>query len=399
VSRAGDELSFFEGGRAHAIIVSEVGQGRVVIVGGGVIGTMHAREGVRRGFEVLHLEADAGPRRASVRNFGLIWVSGRAAGAELELALRARELWDEAATEAPAIALRGNGSITVAREPAELALMEEMAGSPEGRSRQATVLDAGQVRAANDAIEGRVLGGLHCALDAVVEPGAVLGALRRTLLSPDNSGYRWLPGRRAVEVRPGTVVDHTGEHHGGELVIVCPGDALGGLGGSVGAALTGAGLRRCRLQMMETAPTDRRLTTSVADGDSMRYYPAFDLPGKANLAPPSEATAAAGMQLLLVQRAAGGLTIGDTHVYDEPFDFAVDETLYAELRRRAEEILGWAVPPVVRRWAGVYSAVSEGRICLRQEVEPGVVVVTGLAGRGMTLSPAVAEETWAGLTR
>src|SRR5580692_10835501 len=40
---------------------------RVVIVGGGVIGTMHALEGVRRGWEVVHLEADAGPRRASVR--------------------------------------------------------------------------------------------------------------------------------------------------------------------------------------------------------------------------------------------------------------------------------------------------------------------------------------------
>jgi FAD dependent oxidoreductase TIGR03364 len=372
---------------------------RVVIVGGGVIGTMHAREGVRRGWEVLHLEADAGPRRASVRNFGLIWVSGRAGGAELELALRARQLWDEAATEAPGIALRGDGSITVAREPAELALMEELAGGPEGEPRQVAVLDAGEVRSRNDAIEGKVLGGLHCALDAVVEPRAVLGALRRSLPSAKGDAYRWLPGRRAVDVQPGAVVDHTGEEHRGELVIVCPGDALGGLGGSVGATLTGAGLKRCRLQMMETAPTDRRLTTSVADGDSMRYYPAFDLPGRAKLAPPAAATAAAGMQLLLVQRKAGGLTIGDTHVYDEPFDFAVDEALYDELRRRAEDILGWTVPPVVRRWAGVYSAVTDGRVCLREEVEPGVTVVTGLAGRGMTLAPAVAEETWAGLLR
>ena len=37
------------------------------------------------------------------------------------------------------------------------------------------------------------------------------------------------------------------------------------------------------------------------------------------------------MQLLLVQRAGGGLTIGDTHDYDEPFDFAVDESPYDEL--------------------------------------------------------------------
>ena len=31
---------------------------------------------------------------------------------------------------------------------------------------------------------------------------------------------------------------------------------------------------------------------------------------------------------------------------------------------------------------------------LREEVERAVVVVTGLAGRGMTLSPAIAEQTW-----
>ena len=93
------------------------------------------------------------------------------------------------------------------------------------------------------------------------------------------------------------------------------------------------------------------------------------------------------MQLLLVQRAGGGLTIGDTHVYDEPFDFAVEEAPYDQLRARAEAILGWELPPVVRRWAGVYTAVTDDRIVFRQRVDPGVWVVTGPAGRGMTLVP------------
>jgi glycine/D-amino acid oxidase-like deaminating enzyme len=105
------------------------------------------------------------------------------------------------------------------------------------------------------------------------------------------------------------------------------------------------------------------------------------------------------MQLLLVQRASGGLTIGDTHVYQEPFDFAVEEFLYDRLRERAEAILGWALPPVVRRWAGVYSAATDDRICVREEAAPGLWVITGLAGRGMTLSPAVAEATWQELGR
>jgi FAD dependent oxidoreductase TIGR03364 len=370
---------------------------RVVIVGGGVIGTMHALEGVRRGWDVVQLEADAGPRRASVRNFGLVWVSGRAAGEELALGLRARELWESTAASVPAIGFRADGSVTVATDQAELALMEEVAARADASERQLTVLDADGVRAANPAVRGRVLGGLLCRRDAVVEPGAVLGALRAHLVG--NGRYRWIAGRRAVEVGPARVVDHTGVRHDASLVLVCPGDAHAGLGGPVGAALSAAPLRRCRLQMMQTAPADERLATSIADADSMRYYPGFDVPGRGGLAPPSPETVTFGMQLLLVQRAAGGLTIGDTHVYEEPFDFAVEEFLYDRLRQRAEDILGWGLPPVVRRWAGVYSAATDTRVCFREEVEPGVVVVTGLAGRGMTLSPAIAEQTWTELGR
>ena len=72
---------------------------------------------------------------------------------------------------------------------------------------------------------------------------------------------------------------------------------------------------------------------------------------------------------------------------------------YQKNRQRAEDILGWSLPPVVRRWAGVYSAATDTRVCFREEVEPGVMVVTGLAGRGMTLSPAIAEQTWAEVSR
>ena len=85
---------------------------RVVIVGGGVLGTMHALEACRRGWVVVHLEADAGPRRASVRNFGLVWVSGRAPGPELDLAVRARELWEQIADHSPAVGFRPDGSLT-----------------------------------------------------------------------------------------------------------------------------------------------------------------------------------------------------------------------------------------------------------------------------------------------
>ena len=138
-------------------------------------------------------------------------------------------------------------------------------------------------------------------------------------------------------------VDHLGHRHEGSAVVLCVGDRLSGIGGRVGATLAAAPLRRCRLQMLQTAPAAERLTTAVADADSMRYYPAFDLPARAGLPEPATTTAEWGMQLLIAQRAAGGLTIGDTHVYDEPFDFAVEEPLYEDLVARAESVLGWSL--------------------------------------------------------
>src|ERR1700753_1471823 len=89
-----------------AILVAVINEaGRVVIVGGGILGTMHAVMARRRGLAVTHLEREQDGRGASVRNFGLIWVSGRRAGAELALALRARELWEEVAADAPGTGL------------------------------------------------------------------------------------------------------------------------------------------------------------------------------------------------------------------------------------------------------------------------------------------------------
>ena len=111
-----------------------------------------------------------------------------------------------------------------------------------------------------------------------------------------DDGYRIVG--QSVDGLPKPTFDFVG--YDASLVLVCPGDAHRGLGGAVGAALERAPLRRCRLQMMQTGPAPESLATSVADGDSMRYYPAFDLPGRSRLAPPAQETEAFGMQLIAV---------------------------------------------------------------------------------------------------
>jgi FAD dependent oxidoreductase TIGR03364 len=369
---------------------------RVVVVGGGIIGMTHAAEARRRGYQVVHLERELGSRGATVRNFGLVWVSGRASGPELALALRARQLWEQLAGRVPGTGFRAHGSLTLATDEAEAALLREAAGLPDAAERGYRLLDTTAVRQVNPALRGEFTAGLLGGQDAIVEPRQVPAAIRDYLLATGTSGaYTWLPGREAVEIAPGAVRDHTGAWHCGDLVVLCTGAAHTGIAGPHLSGYTRPPLRRVRLQMLQTEPLAAALTTSVADGDSLRYYPAYDLPGRGRLAPQQPAAAAARAQLLLAQRLDGSLTIGDTHAYDEPFGFDVDEAPYDHLRARAEHLLGTPLPPTRRRWAGVYSQVTGADIYHRSQVAPDVILVTGPGGRGMTLAPAIAEQTFA----
>ncbi|MFF5442796.1 TIGR03364 family FAD-dependent oxidoreductase [Streptomyces achromogenes] len=367
---------------------------RVTVVGAGVVGTMHAWHAVERGHQVVQIEREAEARGASLRNFGQIWVSGRAGGEELEAALRARELWEGIGGRVPALGFRANGSLTPVRGPLELAVAEAAVARADAAARGYKLLTPGEARALNPALRGDFTAALYCERDAAVEPRTAQLALRAELLKSPN--YTFLPGREVREVTgAGTVRDDHGDTHRADAVVLCTGAWLGGLV----RELAGPGLpvRRVRLQMMQTDPLGEPLTTSVADADSFRYYPAYASQAldELNARQPQPDTAAAHrMQLLMVQRADGGLTIGDTHEYEHPFAFDTVEEPYEHLTGVVESLLGRPLPRVRHRWAGVYAQCTDpGKVVHRQQVHEGVWLVTGPGGRGMTCAPAIAETT------
>src|SRR5580700_8953230 len=185
-------------------------RGRAVVAGAGIIGTWHALELAEAGFAVDHLEADAGPTGASVRNFGLVWVSGRRTGEELDVAWRARRRWEEVGHDVPGLGFRATGSLTVARNEAERAVMESFAGLPDAEVRAIRFFEPDEVRRSNPAVRGDIAGALHCAADAVVEPRQALGALRGHLESTAPGRYRFHPGRRVVAVGTRALIDTGG---------------------------------------------------------------------------------------------------------------------------------------------------------------------------------------------
>jgi len=148
-----------------------------------------------------------------------------------------------------------------------------------------------------------------------------------------------------------------------------------------------------RLQMGATVPLAQKLSHSVADGDSLRYYPAFKDLSLHTLPLQTGVAAERKMQLLLVQRLDGSCTIGDTHEYVEPFDHEIQEAPYEHLSQVISNLFGTPAPKIERRWDGVYSQSTSKDIYFRKEIAKGAVIVTGGGGRGNSLAPAIAEET------
>ncbi len=358
-----------------------------------MVGTMHAWQAVQRGHEVVQIEREAEARGASLRNFGQIWVSGRAGGEELATALRARELWEGIGAAVPGLGFRAIGSLTPVRNADEYAVATAAAARPDAPARGFKVVTAAEARAVNPALRGAFEAALWCERDAAVEPRTAQLALRAHLR--DSGRYTFLPGREVREVvATAAVRDDHGDVHRGDAVILATGAWLGGLVRELAPDLP---VRRVRLQMMQTDPLGEELTTSVADADSFRYYPAYASPQLDALAaarPQAAVAAEHRMQLLMVQRRDGGLTIGDTHEYEHPFAFDTLEDPYDHLAGVVEGFLGRPLPKVRRRWAGVYAQCTDtSRVVHRQQVREGVWLVTGPGGRGMTCSPAIAETT------
>ena len=204
---------------------------RCVVVGGGVLGTMHAWAARERGHQVAQLEADLEARQASVRNFGLVWVSGRAAGPELApRAASARALGAASAATVPGVGFRPDGSLTVAQHPAELAVLEAVAAAPEAR-RAPVPRCSSRPRCADGEPGGPGRAARRAALRRGTRSSSRVGCSRRCAAAmADRGGYTFVGGRgrdrSGAGPRAATTPARSGE---ADLAILCPGAAHTGV--------------------------------------------------------------------------------------------------------------------------------------------------------------------------
>ncbi|MBI1384663.1 MAG: TIGR03364 family FAD-dependent oxidoreductase [Rhizobiales bacterium] len=364
----------------------------LAVVGAGIVGLGHALAAARRGLDVLVVDRDAQANGASIRNFGLVVVTGQRQGEDRRRAERSRDIWLEIAGPA-GIAIEHRGLLVAARRPEAMALLEAYAAT--GIDGDCRLLSRGELLALQPQLEGAALaGGLHGPQELRVESRLALPRLADHLARRFGVEFRF--GTTVTDVAPPVLETSAGRIEAAK-VIVCPGDDLTGL---YGAHIAAREVTRCKLQMLRLADPGFRLRAAIVSDLSLLRYGGFaDLPAAAPLRRRLEAEQpemlANGVHVIAVQSADGSLVVGDSHHYaPTPDPFAsqlVDRLILDEF----EALFGPRRLAVSARWTGTYSSAAGS--AFRDAPHPDVRLVMVTSGTGASTGFAIGEETVAEL--
>jgi FAD dependent oxidoreductase TIGR03364 len=213
----------------------------------------------------------------------------------------------------------------------------------------------------------------------------------------------WLEHQYGVELRFGThvagismpYVETPAERWQVDRVFVCSGSDFETLYPREFAA---SGITRCKLQMLRTVPQPGgwQLGPSLCAGLTLLHYHSFahcETLGALRQRVEAEMPfyVEQHIHVLLSQTALGELTIGDHHEYGlthDPFD---REQINQAIIRYLHTFAQAPTFEIAERWHGIYP-ILPGQTELILQPEPGVTIINGLGGAGMTLSFGLAEE-------
>ncbi len=359
----------------------------LAVVGAGIVGLAHALAAAEKGLSVVVIDRDAQANGASIRNFGLVVVTGQEPGASRQRAGRTREIWLKLATEA-GIGILHSGKLIAAQRPEAMALLESFKAQPDGQDCQLLGRDAAAAQQPG-LDRSRIVGGLYSPHELRVESREALPKLAAFLA--ERHGVEFRRGVAVSAIAPPVVETSHGPVRASKIV-VCPGDDLATL---YPERIAHYGVQRCKLQMLRLADPGFRFPSAlVSDLSLLRYGGYAMLPEAAalrkRLTEDCSVALANGVHLIVVQSADGSLVVGDSHHYGHtPDPFAsedVDRLIldeFAALFSRA--------PAVTARWTGTYA--SGPNAAFRDAPHEDIRLVMVTSGTGASTGFAIGEET------
>lgn len=361
----------------------------LAVVGGGILGCSHALAAVRRGLKVVLIERDSSPSQASVRNFGLL-IPSALVEPWRSLGIRSNQIYRDLADQA-GLSIAECGTLYIASNDADAERLEFARQSLSEVDWPVRTLSRNEVLEQSPLLNPEFIhSGLLAPRELRVEPRELLQGL-----------VGFLGQSNQVDCLTATPVTHVESHetlcqistangeqfHAGAAVI-CSGSDLRSL---FSGDLQTAGMKYCKLQMTRSRPVHHlQGLASIASPLCLRTYPAFQLPGRETEAL-EERLRLAGVHVWMAFDRQGRIVVGDSHEYgDAPPDDTLHDDIEELFLEYAGKMLTMGRPPVESRWSGVYmQSLDSGVTNLR--ISDRVRIMTGLGGKGMTVSPALAE--------
>ena len=364
-----------------------------IVVGAGILGMATARALALKGYQVTIFEKSQQSLGASIRNFGMLWPIGQPDGKLYERAIRSREIWKEYLTNAK-INFDPCGSIHLAYDKEEQDVLEELYEHFTKHNRPVSLMQPNTIAEKFSGINQQNLkAGLYSSDETIIDPREGIKHLPAYLKDYYNIKIFW--GTAITNVTTNTVWSFKTKYNA-DLICICSGADFETLYPEQFKALP---IIKTKLQMMRFVPNDPnyRIGTSICGGLSLLHYKSFTasksldiLKAKIDLELPEYVKN--GIHVMVAQNHKGELTVGDSHEYDldfEPFDNHYINELILNYLKKLIHIDNWTLQ---QSWNGVYPKMTNGATDLLLKVEPGVYIVNGIGGNGMTLSFGYAEE-------
>ena len=368
-----------------------------IVIGAGIAGLAMSRALGARGYSVRLLERNGKASGASVRNFGMIWPVGQPEGPAYEAAMRSRGIWQQVCEDA-GVWYEASGSLHLAHREDEWSVLNELQESY-GR-RGLRLLDPGEVKLASlnatpQDLQGNPLkGGLFSPTEMIVDPREAIAKIPGYLIEKYGANIHWSEPVHAITERAqGLSVSTASANYEADEVYVCSGPDFETL---FPAEFRDAPLTRCKLQMMRLSAQPQRMGPALCGALSLGHYASFR--AAASLEQLKERFASEypehvkwGIHVMVSQNQAGEFTVGDSHEYGmtpDPFDKAhLNQLILGYLGNFAR----FSSANVTETWNGIYPKLTNGEAYLLLKPAPGVTIVNGFGGAGMTLAFGVCD--------
>lgn len=363
-----------------------------IVIGAGIVGLAMAKSLGQRGYAVTVFERNEKAIGASIRNFGMLWPIGQPNGKMYERALVSKSIWKQVCREAN-LWYEEKGSLHAAYNDLEQNVIEEFAETNK-IVRPVAFLSAKEAAKKSEAINSENLrGALWSADEMIIESRVALEKIPAYFTEKYGVSFHFNTAITAVDY---PVVKSGKKSWQADEIYVCSGADFETLYPEVFQANN---FTKCKLQMLRLSaqPENWRIGPSLCGGLSLIHYKGFEVAEslqklKMYYQQNMPDYLKLGIHVMVSQNAEGELTIGDSHEYalvHDPFDRQFINQFILDYLKQFACFKSWQI---LQTWNGIYPKITNGKTDFIYSPEPGVTIVNGLGGAGMTLAFGLAEE-------